>query len=135
MFTYRQSTKRRNENDAPVSVVRRIFLVAVLICNTRAAFGLDEAQSVQTSPTQTISPDSMVVRGAALDVFKSIVGSISPASEAQFALLPPDNSSGNFTRITQRVPVKITFDTNEKDRERMRPGMSVIARAWTKLHL
>jgi membrane fusion protein (multidrug efflux system) len=64
--------------------------------------------------------------------FKGKVDSISPASEAQFALLPPDNSSGNFTKISQRIPVKITFFPNQPDLERMRPGMSVIAHVWTK---
>ncbi len=42
--------------------------------------------------------------------FKGRVDSISPASGAQFALLPPDNATGNFTKIVQRVPVKIVFD-------------------------
>ncbi|GGY63831.1 HlyD family secretion protein [Pseudoduganella albidiflava] len=57
------------------------------------------------------------------------VDSFSPASGNQFALLPADNATGNFTKIVQRVPVKITLD--EKDRKalagRLVPGMSVIA--------
>ncbi|MBB3225355.1 HlyD family secretion protein [Pseudoduganella umbonata] len=57
------------------------------------------------------------------------VDSFSPASGNQFALLPADNATGNFTKIVQRVPVKITLD--DKDRKalagRLVPGMSVIA--------
>jgi membrane fusion protein, multidrug efflux system len=49
---------------------------------------------------------------------------IAPASGAQFSLLPPDNASGNFTKITQRIPVKIAFDEESK-LEALRPGMSV----------
>ena len=57
------------------------------------------------------------------------VESFSPASGAQFALLPPDNATGNFTKIVQRLPVKILLD-DESARElgaRLAPGMSVIA--------
>ena len=53
------------------------------------------------------------------------VESFSPASGAQFALLPPDNSTGNFTKVVQRVPVKITFETEPSLAGLLRPGMSV----------
>ena len=54
------------------------------------------------------------------------VDSISPASGAQFALLPPDNATGNFTKIVQRIPVKIVLDPQSiKGYEsRITPGMS-----------
>jgi membrane fusion protein (multidrug efflux system) len=48
---------------------------------------------------------------------------IAPASGAQTALLPPDNATGNFTKITQRIPVKITLDPDQ-DVTSLRPGMS-----------
>jgi len=56
------------------------------------------------------------------------VDSISPASGAQFALLPPDNATGNFTKVVQRVPVKIVFDPESmKGYENLlAPGMSVV---------
>ncbi len=53
------------------------------------------------------------------------VDSIAPASGQEFALLPPDNATGNFTKIVQRVPVKIMIDPREKLIGRLRPGMSV----------
>jgi membrane fusion protein, multidrug efflux system len=58
--------------------------------------------------------------------FKGRVDSISPASGAQFALLPPDNATGNFTKIVQRIPVKVVFDQESiKGYEaRITPGMS-----------
>jgi len=54
-----------------------------------------------------------------------VVNSISPASGEEFALLPPDNATGNFTKIVQRVAVKITIDPNDPLIGQLRPGMSV----------
>jgi len=51
---------------------------------------------------------------------------ISPASGAEFALLPPDNATGNFTKIVQRIAVKIAIDDEDGLDGRLRPGMSVI---------
>ncbi|MGE4483262.1 HlyD family secretion protein [Acidocella sp.] len=53
------------------------------------------------------------------------VNSIYPASGQEFALLPPDNATGNFTKIVQRVPVKILIDLTPKEIGKLRPGMSV----------
>ena len=53
------------------------------------------------------------------------VDSLSPASGQEFALLPPDNATGNFTKIVQRIPVKIVLDTDSPLRGELRPGMSV----------
>ncbi len=60
--------------------------------------------------------------------FNAHIDSFSAASGAQFALLPPDNATGNFTKVVQRVPVKIVFDPESiKDvREQIRPGISVV---------
>jgi membrane fusion protein (multidrug efflux system) len=57
--------------------------------------------------------------------------SIAPGSGAQFALLPPDNATGNFTKVVQRIPVKIQMDAGQHDAIRLRPGMSVVARVHT----
>jgi membrane fusion protein (multidrug efflux system) len=56
------------------------------------------------------------------------VNSISPASGAEFALLPPDNATGNFTKIVQRIPVKIVLDRQsiKKYESRISPGMSAV---------
>jgi len=55
------------------------------------------------------------------------VDQVSPASGSQFALLPPDNATGNFTKVVQRVPVKIVLDGGQATAQRLRPGLSVIA--------
>ncbi len=60
------------------------------------------------------------------------VEEIAPASGSQFALLPPDNATGNYTKIVQRIPVKIVLDPNPDLANRLRPGMSVIAKISTK---
>ena len=59
------------------------------------------------------------------------VDRVAPASGSQFALLPPDNATGNFTKIVQRVPVKIVLDSGQATVARLRPGLSVIARVRT----
>jgi membrane fusion protein, multidrug efflux system len=55
------------------------------------------------------------------------VDSWSPASGADFSLLPPDNATGNFTKVVQRIPVKIVLEPDPKIADLLRPGMSVIA--------
>ncbi|MFI8556541.1 HlyD family secretion protein [Pseudomonas putida] len=55
------------------------------------------------------------------------VDSLFAASGAQFSLLPPDNATGNFTKVVQRIPVKLTFATDNPLHGRIRPGMSVTA--------
>ncbi len=56
------------------------------------------------------------------------VASLFPASGAQFSLLPPDNATGNFTKVVQRIPVKLTFARDNPLGGRIRPGMSVDVR-------
>jgi membrane fusion protein (multidrug efflux system) len=60
------------------------------------------------------------------------VDSLSPGTGAQFALLPPENATGNFTKIVQRVPVKIVFDGDNKNLRQLRPGLSATAVVDTK---
>ena len=59
--------------------------------------------------------------------FKGTVGSLSPGTGAQFAILPPQNATGNFVKVVQRVPVRIYFDKNDKFVARLKAGMSVYA--------
>ncbi len=57
--------------------------------------------------------------------FKGKVDSISGATGARFSLLPPENATGNFVKVVQRVPVKIVLDPGQDPDHRLRPGMSV----------
>jgi membrane fusion protein (multidrug efflux system) len=64
-------------------------------------------------------------------VFRGKVIEIAPASGSQFALLPPDNATGNYTKVVQRIPVKIVFDDSNLATT-LRPGLSVIATVRTR---
>ena len=79
-------------------------------------------------------------RGAAAEIrvdaipgvlLRGRVEEVAPASGSQFALLPPDNATGNFTKIAQRIPVKIVLDRDLPADARLRPGLSVIVRVRT----
>ncbi|MDR5733609.1 HlyD family secretion protein [Caballeronia sp. LZ025] len=61
-----------------------------------------------------------------------VVESFSPGTGAQFALLPPENATGNFTKIVQRVPVRIRVDTGPETRKVLLPGLSVTVDVDTK---
>ncbi len=63
--------------------------------------------------------------------FRGKVIEIAPASGSQFALLPPDNATGNYTKVVQRIPVKIAFD-DESAATSLQPGLSVIATVRTR---
>ncbi len=65
-------------------------------------------------------------------VVRGHVDSIAPASGQEFALLPPDNATGNFTKIVQRIPVKIVLDAGSPLAGDLRPGMSVYPAIDTK---
>jgi membrane fusion protein (multidrug efflux system) len=73
----------------------------------------------------------------AIDMFPGVtfyghVDSIAPASGQEFALLPPDNATGNFTKVVQRIPVKIVLDPASALADELRPGMSVYPTIDTK---
>ncbi|HUN41142.1 MAG TPA: HlyD family secretion protein [Acetobacteraceae bacterium] len=85
-----------------------------------ANFKETELTNVQPGQPVTIDVDTFpdaVVHGT--------VDSIAPASGEEFALLPPDNATGNFTKIVQRIPVKIAINPDDPLIGRLRPGMSV----------
>jgi membrane fusion protein (multidrug efflux system) len=65
-------------------------------------------------------------------IVRGHVDSIAPASGQEFALLPPDNATGNFTKVVQRIPVKIALDSGSHSLIELRPGMSVIPTIETR---
>jgi len=85
---------------------------------TRVHAGQPVSISVDTFPGQT---------------FLGRVDSLAPASGQEFALLPPDNATGNFTKVVQRIPVKITLDRSSPLAVVLRPGMSVYPSIDTRL--
>jgi len=60
-------------------------------------------------------------------LFKGKIGSLSPGTGAQFAILPPQNATGNFVKVVQRVPIRIYFDETDKYVRKLKAGMSVYA--------
>src|SRR6202047_4660305 len=75
--------------------------------------------------------------GIAVDMFPGHlvhgrVDSVAPASGQEFALLPPDNATGNFTKVVQRIPVRIALDGDSNPLIALRPGMSVIPTIETR---
>ncbi|MDB6067726.1 MAG: Secretion protein HlyD family protein [Pedosphaera sp.] len=84
-----------------------------------------ETQLSRMHPGQLVD---VVIDALPSQVFHGTVDSLAPASGAQFALLPADNATGNFTKVVQRVPVKISFDseTTRQLADSLRPGLSAI---------
>jgi membrane fusion protein, multidrug efflux system len=64
--------------------------------------------------------------------YKGHLNSVAGASGAVTSLLPPENATGNFVKVVQRIPVKITFDPGETREHVLRPGMSVVPKVWIR---
>lgn len=88
-----------------------------------------ETQLGRLKPGQPVSITVDAVSGRTI---KGIVDSLAPASGSVFTLLPPDNATGNFTKVVQRVPVRIRVPFSVARENLLRPGMSVITTVNTK---
>jgi membrane fusion protein (multidrug efflux system) len=87
-----------------------------------------ETQLTRVKPGQLVE---VTVDSFPNERLRGCVQRIAPASGSQFALLPPDNATGNFTKVVQRVPVRIALDKGQPLLERLLPGMSVETRIHT----
>lgn len=87
-----------------------------------------ETQLTNVKPGQ---PVEVTVDTFAGQKLRGAVERIAPASGSQFALLPPDNATGNFTKVVQRIPVRIQLEKGQPLLERLLPGMSVVTRINT----
>jgi membrane fusion protein, multidrug efflux system len=83
-----------------------------------------ESQLAHIRPGMTATIEADVLPGQA---FEGHVASLAPATGAQFSVLPPENATGNFTKIVQRVPVRIVLDGTASELGNLRPGLSVTA--------
>lgn len=88
-----------------------------------------ETQLTHVAPGQ---PVEITVDSFPREKLRGKVERIAPATGAQVALLPPDNATGNFTKVVQRIPVRIQFDDNQPLLGRLVPGMSVVTSIDTK---
>ncbi len=88
-----------------------------------------ETQLAHLQPGQPVSIKVDALPGESVD---GVVASMAPASGSVFSLLPPDNATGNFTKIVQRLPVRIKVPAEVAQRGALRPGMSVVVAVNTK---
>jgi multidrug resistance efflux pump len=88
-----------------------------------------EAQTGRMAPGQAASVTVDALAGARLT---GRVERLSPAAGSEFAVLKPDNATGNFVKVPQRIGVRIVIDPGQPMSERLRPGMSVEARVDTR---
>jgi membrane fusion protein (multidrug efflux system) len=88
-----------------------------------------EDQLAEMLPGQPVSIHADVLPGR---VFHGHLDSLAPATGAQFSVLPPENATGNFTKIVQRVPVRVRLDAADNTLGKLRPGLSVTAEVDTK---
>ena len=91
-----------------------------------ANFKETQLQNMRVNQPVTISVD------ATGKDYKGHVQSIAGASGAITSLLPPENATGNYVKVVQRIPVKITFDAGETKEHVLRPGMSVEPKVWIR---
>ena len=99
---------------------------------TAAAYVIANYKETQLTDVRPGQPATIEVDTFPGVTFKGRVDSIAPASGQEFALLPPDNATGNFTKVVQRIPVKITLDPGSPLADGLRPGMSVTPSIDTK---
>lgn len=97
-------------------------LMAIVPAETYVIANYKETQTCRIRTGQSVRISVDAFGGATLH---GHVESLAPASGAQFALLPPDNATGNFTKIVQRMPLRIRIDPGQREAADLRPGMSV----------
>lgn len=88
-----------------------------------------ETQLTRVKPGQ---PVEITIDSFPGQTLRGRVERISPASGSQFALLPPDNATGNFTKVVQRIPIRIAIDKGQPLLDRLLPGMSAVTNIHTE---
>jgi len=87
-----------------------------------------ETQTFAMRPGQPVSIEVDALDGARLS---GRVQRLAPATGSEFSVLRPDNATGNFTKVVQRIPVRISIDPNQPLSQRLRPGLSVVTHVDT----
>ena len=82
-------------------------------------------KETQLAEVRVGQPVTFTVDALNSEKFTGTVQSISPATGVEFSAISPDNATGNFVKIAQRIPVRIAVDEGQKNSQRLRPGMSV----------
>ncbi len=106
---------------------RMLALVPMKSAYVEANFKETQLDRLKPGQRVTIRPDAFSARA-----IEGAVESIAPASGAEFSLLPPENATGNFTKIVQRLPVRIRVPAEVADEGFLRPGLSVEVEVHTR---
>ncbi len=122
------SATRRPRSESFVQPGTRLMAL-VPVNDSYVDANFKETQLADIKPGQKVDVAIDALDGR---VVEGVVSSISPASGAQFSLLPPDNATGNFTKVVQRVAVRITFPEEVLKAALLRPGLSVVATVHTR---
>jgi membrane fusion protein (multidrug efflux system) len=120
---------KRGLNVGQVVQAGQPLLAIVQIDDVWVTANFKETQLKDVRPGQRATIEVDAVGGRA---FKGKVDSIAGATGARFSLLPPENATGNFVKVVQRIPVKIVLEPGQDSEHRLRPGMSVVPTIYTK---
>ena len=113
-------TQRSAEVGARVSTGQQLMMI-VQINDLWVTANFKETQLARMHPGQKVK----IHVDALKEDFNGTVESISGATGSATSVLPPENATGNFVKVVQRLPVRIHFDPNQRDLQKLRPGMSV----------
>src|SRR5574337_347314 len=113
---------RRSVEPGALVQVGQTLMTVVPLRDVWVTANLKETQLENVRPGQPVTFSVDAYPGT---TFTGRVEGIAPATGARFALLPPDNATGNFTKVVQRVPVRIAVDSPDTPAHPLRPGMSV----------
>lgn len=114
------------------ALVQPLFPLLTLVPSKEAMWVIANFKETQLGPMRIGQPVELEVDGIPGRTFHGKVDSLAAGTGSTFALLPPDNATGNFTKVVQRVPVKITFDPGQPDLDRLAAGLSVNVAVQTK---
>jgi membrane fusion protein (multidrug efflux system) len=120
---------KKGVNSGQVVQPGQPLLALVQIDDVWITANFKETQLKDMRPGQSATIDVDAFGGREL---KGKVDSIAGATGAKFSLLPPENATGNFVKVVQRVPVKIVLEPGQDPEHRLRPGMSVTPTVKTK---
>jgi len=120
---------RKGVNPGQVVQAGQTLLALVQTSDVWITANFKETQLADMRPGQKASVEVDAYDGR---TFQGHIDSIAAATGARFSLLPPENATGNFVKVVQRVPVKIVLDANQDPDHLLRPGMSVTPTVYTR---
>ena len=120
---------RKNVEVGQVVQAGQPLLAIVPLEDVWVTANFKEGQLGRMRPGQ---PVRIVVDAVSGRSFRGHVDSLAAATGARFSMLPPENATGNFVKVVQRVPVKIVLEPGQDPDRQLRPGMSVVPTVYTR---